>query len=237
VNAFSNTRLALGLGLVIALIPVLAACANEAATNPPGNLFVNPGFEEGKNGWTSLTTEAWVPEYQLSDTVSLSGDTSAHLAMSTTAESPETLIWGVVQEVTPEAFPEVLSGAYRVEGWERRTGLQYMQVVVIAFDAENTPIEAPNYQIRYILAGIDQPPFAIGNAKYVFLEPGEPAEGKWIHFRRNVRDDFEDLWQVVPEDFSRIRVLFEVRYDAKVPGELPSADVYYDDLYLGSDSG
>jgi hypothetical protein len=154
--------------------------------------------------------------------------------MRTTDTSPATHIWGVVQEVTPKSFPEILSGAYRVDNWQRGTERQYLQVVVIAFDAKNSPINAPNYQIRYILGGIDKPPFQINNAQYVFLNTGEPAQGDWIEFSRNVKEDFQRLWGAVPEDFRMVRSLFEVRYDQRQPGELPAADVYFDDLYLGS---
>jgi len=36
-----------------------------------------------------------------------------------------------------------------------------------------------------------------------------------------------------PEGFSKIRVLFEVRFDDKEAGAPAAAEVYYDDLYMG----
>ena len=54
------------------------------------------------------------------------------------------------------------------------------------------------------------------------------------YHRLPMRQDFIDLWGGVPKDFTKIRVLFEVRCDGKTPAEGPlEADVYYDDLYMG----
>jgi hypothetical protein len=73
----------------------------------------------------------------------------------------------------------------------------------------------------------------ISNAHFVFLGREDPPLEQWVPFRVNVRDDFQRLWGAAPEGFEKIRVLFEVRYDSKAPGEAPAADVYYDDLYFG----
>jgi hypothetical protein len=49
-----------------------------------------------------------------------------------------------------------------------------------------------------------------------------------------VSEDFERLWGKAPEDFEKLRLLFEVRWDNKVAGaSAAEADVYYDDLYAG----
>ena len=46
--------------------------------------------------------------------------------------------------------------------------------------------------------------------------------------------DFEEVWGEVPQNYETIRVLFEVRYDDKQPGDGPIlSDVYYDNLYMG----
>jgi hypothetical protein len=144
------------------------------------------------------------------------------------------LIWGIVQETQPEEFPEKLSGFVRVDGWQRATAKQYLQVVVIVFGADNGPQGVPNYQIRYILHGIDRPPFEISNARYVFIDTGEPVDQQWFYFERNVAEDFRNLWGVIPAGYDNIRLLYEVRYDDKAPTELPAADVYYDDLGFGA---
>ncbi len=233
--------LTLGL-LSLSLLALAAACTGGnggGVTSIPGNLFVNPGLEDGRDPWFSIRP----PDFILSSDVAHSGSTSAYLQMRDDEESPETKVYYLVQEVTPEEFPEVISGYYRVENWVKGTQKQYLQFVVIAFGPTNlVPVcpgtdRCPNYQIRYILAGIDREPFEIVNAKFVFLTREEPKEGEWVFFERNVRDDFRRLWGAVPENFEKIRVLFEVRYDDKEPAEdRIEADVYYDDLYLGPQS-
>ena len=200
------------------------------------NLFSNPSFEEGAAPWLSLETAAWGTPFSVSTARAISGASSALLELRSSDEGAgPARVYGIVQEITPEAFPELLSGYYYVESWEKGTPRQYLQFVVIVFDAENTPDAAiSNHQLRYPLAGIEEPPFEIGNAKYVFLGTEEPEVGRWVYFERNVRADFEELWGAVPEGFSKLRILFEVRWDGRQPQDAPSsADVYYDDLYVG----
>jgi hypothetical protein len=108
--------------------------------------------------------------------------------------------------------------------------------VIVFGDPSDRPF--PNYQIRYLLAGIDKPPLQIANARYLFVAGSEIREEKWVRFDLDLHGDFQRQWGCVPQGFSKVRVLFEVRYDEKNArdGEV-RADVYYDDLYLGeSDS-
>lgn len=210
----------------------------ESVAASSGNLFPNPGFEEGRDPWFSLDTAAWGKPFSVSDAQAQSGTCSALLEMrSDEAGDDSARRFGVVQEVSPEEFPDVLSGYYYVERWEKGTPKQYMQVAVIAFDATNIPPEAggaPNYQIRYVLTGVEEPPFQLTNGRFIMVGTGEPELGRWIHFERNVRQDFQEQWGAVPEGFSNIRILFELNWDDRLPSDGPSvADAYYDDLYLG----
>lgn len=232
----------------LGLLALAAACDGDDGDGgrmSEGNLFPNPGFEEGRDPacgpdqfqcWFSLKP----PDFILSEDVAHSGSASAYLRMRDNKESPATKVYYLVQEITAEEFPEVISGYYRVDDWVKGTEKQYLQFVVIAFGSQNlVPVcpeggICPNYQIRYILAGIDEEPFPIVNAKFVFLSREEPKQGQWISFERNLGDDFRELWGDVPERFEKIRILFEVRYDDKDPDEEPiEADVYYDDLHIG----
>jgi hypothetical protein len=215
------------------LLPVILVLSAACSGSQSPNLFHNPSFEEGDQPWTSLTTEGWGPRFTLSDQVAHSGQHSAFLAMRAT-EAAGTQIFGVVQEVQPREFPDVVSGYYRIGDWTRGTDVQYLQFAVIVFGAKNMPGGYPNYQIRYVLAGTSQPPFLLANAKFIFVGTDEPVPNDWVHFQREVRQDFMDQWGAVPEGFSTIRVLFEVRYDSKPEGvTAPKADVFFDDLYLG----
>lgn len=240
-------RFSLALLLLFLVVAVAAACGGDDSGdgNDPDDGFANPGFEEDlTRPCVSDTLDCWFalnpPEFIVSDRTANSGVNSALLAMRQTTASREAEIHYLVQEVAPNELPEVISGNYFVENWVKGTDLQYLQFVVIVFGGGDDLAPCPgggacsNYQIRYLLAGIDREPFGIANAKFVFITDLAPVEGEWIHFERNLRQDFIDLWGGLPSDFTKIRVLFEVRYDGKTPTEGPlEADVFYDDLYMG----
>ncbi len=234
------------LPLVLLLIAVACGDDDGGGTGTQGNLFADPSFEgdfdascrtDSLDCWFSLKA----PNFTISDAKANSGSSSALLEMREGAGSDLTKVFYLVQEVSATEFPEVISGSYFVENWVPGTEKQYLQFVVIVFGGgENLPVcpgggTCPNYQIRYLLAGIDEEPFEIANAKFVFLETEDPVQGEWVHFERNLEQDFIDLWGGTPNGADKIRVLFEVRYDAKDAAEGPiEADVYYDDLYMGS---
>lgn len=197
---------------------------------PEANVFANPSFEEGRDPWFSLKP----PDFTLAQGTAHTGEHSALLELRASPEDEGAKVYYLVQEVTPSRFPDIISGYYRVDRWIRGTRFQYLQFVVIAIGADNMPGGYPNHQIRYILAGIDQPPFKIANGRFVFLNTKDPPLNQWVPFQVRVREDFLDLWGAVPRGYEKIRVLFEVRYDNKARGEGPGeADVYYDDLYFG----
>lgn len=240
VSAFLHIRWPI---IAVGLLLLSAACDSSEALPPPSlcgngpqappatdNVFANPGFEVGAPPWCFLKP----PPFVVSDTVAHSGSASAHLPFSADQSEEGHKIAYLVQEIKPQELPEVLSGYYRVENWNKGTEKQYLQFVVIVLGDDNLPGGYSNHQIRYLLAGIGDPPFAISNAHFVFLSRDDPPTGEWVRFERNVREDFETLWGAAPKNFDYIRVLFEVRYDDKKIGEGPlGADVYYDDLYFG----
>ena len=238
------------LALAFLAAGLLVACGNETVrpeTTTPcerpaiteaaaadGNLFANGGFEDGAEPWCSLASSAWGTPFSVSDAQAFAGDQSALLQLRS-EDGGDARVYGVVQEVAIDEFPEALSADYFVEHWEQGSPIQYLQAVVIVWDADNAPVSVGNHQIRYILAGVDTQPTFISNARYVMVSEEQPPVGEWVHFERDVRQDFLELWGAVPEGFDRVRVLFEVRWDRRTPDDgLSSADVYYDDLYLGS---
>jgi hypothetical protein len=228
-----------------ALALTLAACSSASKpASPPGddsdltpthggNFFGNPGLEHGREPWFSLKE----PQFIRSTERAHLGEASALLRMRDGPDTQGTKVYYLVQEVRPARFPETVSGYYRVENWRRCTPKQYLQFVVIVFGAENLPGDYTNHQIRYLLAGISDEPFLISNAHFVFLTRDKPVADQWVPFTVDVGDDFRRLWGAIPEQYENIRVLFEVRWDDKVPGETCEADVYYDDLYIGPGGG
>lgn len=231
--AFRFRLPALALAALLAAVALAGACSSSDNSPPPsedGNVFVNGGFENGGDPWYSLKP----PDFELTEAVARSGNFSASLPFRSTVADEGNSIYYLVQETEPEEFPEFLSGSYLVDSWEKGTPKMYLQFVVIVFGADNLQGDFSNHQIRYILAGIQSPPFAIANADFVFLTREDPLVGDWVDFSRNIADDFKEAWGAVPEHFEKIRVLFEVRYDDKLAGEGPVvSDVYYDDLYMG----
>ena len=205
----------------------------EAGVQLAANLFKNGSFEGGSDPSISLTTAAWGKPFSVSSHLGHSGAHSAYLGLAAPPDATGSKVFGVVQEISPDRFPEVLSGYYYVDAWIKGIPKQYLQFVVIVFGATNLPGGYPNYQIRYPLAGISAEPFAITNAKFRFLSTEEPPTGQWVHFERPIARDFEELWGAVPQGFQKVRILFEVRYDEKLAGTEGKADVYYDDLYVG----
>jgi hypothetical protein len=203
----------------------------------PENVFQNGSFELGEAPWISLSSEAWGTPFRLTDEVAHSGRYSALLEMRAPSEATGAKVFGVVQEVSPSQFPEIISGYYRVNSWQRGTQKQYLQFAVIVWGATNLPGGFPNHQMRYPLAGISEPPFLLANAKFVFVGTQEPRVGEWVYFERPIKEDFREAWGAVPEGFSSIRVLFETRYDDKQAGSQLGADVVFDDLYMGPAAG
>ena len=199
----------------------------------PGNVFLNPGFEEGAKPWFFLKGNRHWLGFSVVSSLAHSGRASARIRMEVPPDKFGTKVYGLIQEASPKGFPDYISGYYRIEQWQRGTPKQYLQFVVIVWE-EPAETRVPNYQIRYILTGIDSPPFKIGNAKFVFVGNREPIIGEWIRFERNIREDFKNLWGRIPSRFVKVRVLFEARYDDKTEGSGQIlAEVYYDDLFFG----
>jgi len=198
-----------------------------------GNLLTNPGFEQDATGWVWLDwSKAWGP-FKITDKIAHSGKKSAHLNLNASTEKPDKIIKGVMQTLKPEKFPDMAGGWYRVENWERGVPRQYLQFVVIAWEKFDA---FPNYQLRYVLEGVATQPLGIRNARYTILtKTPEPKTGEWIYFEAPIKEHFQTLWGRVPQNYEKLNFFWEVRFDDKPREKAPiKADVYYDDLYIGS---
>jgi hypothetical protein len=209
-----------------------ASSCQSGAGDGAANQLENAGFENGEQPWITLAAESG---FSVSSERARSGAASALLRMRDPAEASGARVYYLVQEKTAGELPEVVCGYYRAENWVKGSPHQYLQFVIIAFAPSNFDSTYENYQIRYLLAGADSPPFNIDNAKFVFVTRStEPTLDDWVPFELNIREDFERMWGQAPEGFEKLRLLFEVRWDNKVAGAGASeADVYYDDLYAG----
>jgi hypothetical protein len=199
-----------------------------------GNLLSNPGFESGEEGWEWLSwSKGWAP-FEISEGRRRSGERALHLPVRSEGEVRRTIVWGVVQDVTIDAFPECLEGWYLVSDWERGAEKQYLQTVIIS-DLK-TPSGADK-QIRMMLTGMDRPSYNLSNARYFFCDPGKPVTPpleKWVHFKCSPRTWFLQAWGELPEAGHRLRVFFEARFDDRKSTEKEVvAETFFDDLYLG----
>ena len=226
--------------------PVPAATTAARAGAPGLNVLLNPGFEQGPENWTRMGGQSW-GAFSIVQGGVHSGSRAAQLNVLAPAGSiqPKSKVFGVVQEVRgdalPGAFPETLSGWYRVDRWSGvpAGAFLYMQAVVIAWGDPRTTKLVPgtpdinNYQIRFILAGTPTAPFALTNARFEFLTREAPKMGEWVFFDIPVRQKFLEDWGVVPDKFEFVRLLFEARWDGLPEGTPVDAQVTYDDLFFG----
>jgi hypothetical protein len=223
-----------------------AAWSPDAGAWTGRNLFEDAGFEDGGRGWFFLEgNRAWGGFTIVEEPVH-SGRRAARLKVEwdPAEQHLRSKVFGLIQEPRPDRFPDVLGGWYRVDAWEKEaeaTSLYAQVVVGVMGDPKAARIVAPedptlqlnNYQLRYVLCGIDQPPFVMRNGRFVFRGPREPQPGRWVPFLIPVREDFERLWGSTPEGYANLRILVEARWDNRPPGSAVLAEVTYDDLFLG----
>jgi hypothetical protein len=224
---------------------LLAAVALTGA--PPAragaNLLANPGFEDGRAGWSWRETSPYWGDFAVESAPVHTGRGAAHLHLDDASGLPPrpVKVYGVLQELHPQAFPERISGWYRVDGWEKSSPATklYLQVVVIVWgDPRTGALVAPgtehpaigNYQVRFYLAGLEEHAFELSNARVEIVKKGPPQQGTWVPFELPVRRAFQRLWGVVPKDYDHLSVLFEARFDDMPRGSSVKTDVYYDDL-------
>ncbi|MBU7027118.1 MAG: hypothetical protein HXS48_09255 [Theionarchaea archaeon] len=196
---------------------------------PETNLLENPSFEEGEEPWFWIKTSVYWQGFHISDQTARTGGKSCLTFLEASPQPQGTLVVGAVQEIVTSDVPEKVSGYYYVKTWEKTSETMYIQVVVIFFQEED--YNSPSTQLRYILAGISKRPFAIENAKFIFVTREEPETGKWIYFERNLKEDLINMWGEIPS-FKRIGIYLEVRYDS-VPLDVIKAEVYWDDIFVG----
>ncbi len=217
----------------------LVACA--APADPESrNLLVNGGFDAGDEPWATHTFAVWRRRaFDVHDPAIRPkgyGDRTAVVMLVSAEPHEPRQLMGLIQDVAAAEMPRRLRGRYRVSEWLRGTDQQYVQVVVIVFGAANAPkaARATNHQLRIPLAGITAPAFEVRNAKWVFAGPREPRVGQWVDFDLDLHALFTEHWGAVPHGFTKLRVLFEARWDGANENDGPTrAVVLFDDLYLG----
>lgn len=251
--------------LALILLSLAMACGGESEeAGPIAAALSDPGFEEGGEAW------GYVGEYKLglfrvSEAYAHSGTHSGHLFLDSRAVPPLMTVRAAsgVQELAPEAFPETLSGWYRVEKWQAEapeTGL-FVNILVYVMGDPRTmeivrpddpnagppPAQYPGYAVSYRLAGdlsatqelVEAQEESWGNVGTRDLGVGAPRAGEWVRFELPLRADFEEIWGVVPSGYGSLRIILQTLWMDRPAGSEVMADVYFDDLELtvGGQSG
>lgn len=130
-------------------------------------------------------------------------------------------IWGAIQEFSVSKLPRKIAVWYRVDDWKQAVVKQYAQVVVMIHDQRLEKITT-------------EPPYSDPvNGRYLMAGPKKPRNGRWVYFERNLIDDFVRTWGWYPENFQKMEVFLEARYDEPVPdGAEISGAVSWDDAVL-----
>jgi hypothetical protein len=240
---------------VLAVVGLLAAGAAawmlaSRPTPPPGphgNLLANPGFEDGELGWSYPTQSPHWGRFEVVEAPVRTGRRAAQLRLRAGSEDQAHATWvlGVMQEASPERFPDLMGGWYRVERWDKGADAThlYLQAVAIVWTSQAASIVDPgnpaahaglsNYQLRAYLAGVSEPPFLLSNARVSFVTKELPELGRWTYFEVPLREEFQRQWGSVPTGYDRLRLLFEARWDGRPAGSRVEADAYFDDLFVG----
>ncbi len=230
------TKKALKLALILSL-PILTSHAEQGKNQQ--NLFRNPSFENGKEPWFALDSpdKPYWKDFEVSKRAARDGDFSAMLTVDNNGYTGSTQISGIIQDFTSlEAIPEELSGSFLIKQWSDYNKL-YAQVVVILFDVKDYPKSLSlgwPVQIAFVLSDMKTPPFKILNRKFDFTAAKAVQPNHWVDFRFRLRDAFKQHWGVVPKHFSKMRVLFEIRFDGLQPTtQSDRAAAHFDKLFLG----
>jgi hypothetical protein len=221
--------------LFVLLVLMLAAPWGSAGESPgePSNLVRNPSFED-ETAWSSRRHPGWHP-FAVTKRRARTGGASAVTALERHPVTDGAQIWGAVQAFEIRKLPRTIGVWYRVEDWKQAVERQYAQVVVMIHDRRLERLTSqPQMQVRYVLAGLSEPPYPDPvNGRYIMAGPKKPKKGRWIHFERDLVADFVKAWGWYPENFQKLEIFLEARYDEPVPETAEiSGEVYWDDVAL-----
>jgi len=220
------------------------ACGQGSATGSgwpppvgrPWRLVSNGGFEAGVAPWFVPGDESWPAPVTVARGLARGGERALVAKLRGPVGARGQRKWGAMYELGSVPFPRRISFHYRVERWQAANAPQYVQLCVIVVNRNREVRRYTNFQVRYVLAGLDRLPYnSLGNTKFVMVRKGPPPLGRWVRFARDLHADFRRLWGLVPTDFEQLRLTMHVRYDAiEAPLAAPvAADVYFDDVFVG----
>jgi hypothetical protein len=223
--AARGKRLIAHLAAIAASASLVACGAFEESPPAPtptpsaSNLLADAGFEGLAPAWTVFPP---ANAHELTTTEAHNGAASMALHLS-----PQVPALAASQALNPAAFPEFLSGFYRVDGWPDEGGV--LQFVVKAQGGAPEEVR----EVRFVIGGASDEPEPAPQARYVFLSRDRPAVGEWTYFGYPIALAFEGRTGAIPQAWTSIDISLEAR---SLDGTL-RATVYFDDIYVGPQVG
>jgi hypothetical protein len=215
-------RRILSIGALIVSVALVGCGAFEESPPTPtptpsaSNLLVDAGFEGLAPAWIVFPPAG---AHEISEEQAHGGASSMALHLSQPVPA-----LAATQGLNPAAFPEFLSGYYRVDEWPEGAALQF--VVKAAGGAPGEQRE-----VRFLIAGTDTEPDEA--VPYVFLSRDGPVVGEWTYFGYPIAQAFAAKTGAIPQAWTSI----DVSLEAWSPGETVDATAYYDDMYVGPQVG
>ena len=197
---------------------VLYRAGPVAPTTTPAHadLVKDGGFESGAGAWKPSGAGAFV-----ATGIAHSGTHSG--ALRTPAGASGSV--AVTQALDTAAFPEFVSGFYRLDGWRPASGARSIEFAVTVRGGDFAD-GAPSHTVRFVIGGLAAaPPGLPPTERYVFLSRAAPKVGVWTYFAYPVQDAFEKAFGRVPARWDGI--------DLSLAAATGGATVYFDDIYAG----
>ncbi len=131
----------------------------------------------------------------------------------------------IVQALDTAAFPEFVSGFYRLDAWHPASGARSIEFAVTVRGGDFAD-GAPSHTVRFVIGGLAAaPPGLPPTEKYVFLSRAAPKVGVWTYFGYPVKDAFEKAFGRAPTRWTGI--------DLSLAATTGGATAYFDDIYAG----
>jgi len=221
-----------------ALAAVLTACGVLKAppalpTGSPShsNVLVNGGFEAGADGWAPVLAEAAGP-VDVVDGSGHGGRRSLALRLSGNGTAGTGRTIGATQTVNTEAFPEMVSGFYRVDRWQPNAASQNVRFVVSVRGGDFGD-GLGVHVVRFIVAGSDAAAALLPGVAQTYLSRAAPLR-RWTYFGYPVKQAFADRFGKAPTRWDAMEISVEAGYDGETGGGPgAAAEVSFDDVYAG----
>ena len=228
-------------GTAVACLALASAACGLFDAPPPlptttkadANLLVNAGFETGAAPWVAATVPPQPgAAIELSERLPHAGANAVELKLAGGEGDEGARATVATQAANPAAFPEFVSGFYRVDDWQPHAPFQYLYFSITVHGGDFRD-GLPTHELRVLVGATVEPPLQTF-VTYAFLSRAAPVLHRWTYFGFPVKEAFEPHFAQLPSRWDGIDVSVAVRYDVRNAHDAPaSASVVFDDLYAG----